>query len=103
MSAASVMHSTAQQLGFGLGIAFGAVALRTAALFRGNHGLATITDFRVAFILTAILALAPLPAYWRLVPTDGAEVSGRGGVKESKALTQVVLERSDLVGEQKSG
>jgi EmrB/QacA subfamily drug resistance transporter len=99
MSAASVMHSTAQQLGFGLGIAFGAVALRTAALFRGNHGLATITDFRVAFILTAILALAALPAYWRLSPTDGAEVSGRTGDKKGEDSTQTILEGSNAVGE----
>jgi MFS family permease len=81
MSSASMMQSTGQQLGFGMGIAFGAVALRVVALLRGNHGPYAITDFRFAFALTALLALVALPAYWRLPPSAGAEVSGRHGRK----------------------
>src|SRR5258708_32251490 len=69
MSAASMMQSTSQQLGFGMGIAFGAVALHLAAVFRGNHGLYAVSDFRIAFAVSAVFGLAALPAYWRLWPT----------------------------------
>ena len=92
MSTASMMHSTAQQLGFGVGIAFGAVALRAAALLRGGQGPYAMSDFRVAFALSAILALVSLPVYWRLSHTDGAEVSGqtRSEATEEPEATQPV-------------
>jgi EmrB/QacA subfamily drug resistance transporter len=99
MSTASMMQSTMQQLGFGMGIAFGAVALHLAAFFSGNHGLYAISDFRIAFALSAIFGLAAFPAYWRLLPTDGLEVS-RGPRKVSESATSSILEQSNAVGEE---
>jgi EmrB/QacA subfamily drug resistance transporter len=98
MSAASMMQSTSQQLGFGMGIAFGAVALHLVSFFRGNHGLYAVTDFRVAFALSAIFGLLALPAYWRLLPTDGLEVSRGPGRKVSESATSSILEQSNAVG-----
>jgi EmrB/QacA subfamily drug resistance transporter len=98
MSAASMMQSTSQQLGFGMGIAFGAVALHLVSFFRGNHGLYAVSDFRVAFALSAIFGLLALPAYWRLLPTDGLEVSRGPGRKVSESATSSILEQSNAVG-----
>lgn len=98
MSAASMMQSTSQQLGFGMGIAFGAVALHLVSFFRGNHGLYAVTDFRVAFALSAIFGLLALPAYWRLLPTDDLEVSRGPGRKVSESATSSILEQSNSVG-----
>jgi len=97
MSAASMMQSTSQQLGFGMGIAFGAVALHLVSFFRGNHGLYAVSDFRVAFALSAIFGLLALPAYWRLMPNDGLEVSRGPGRKVSESATSSILEQSNPV------
>jgi EmrB/QacA subfamily drug resistance transporter len=95
MSAASMMQSTSQQLGFGMGIAFGAVALHLVSFFRGNHGLYAVTDFRIAFAMSAIFGLLALPAYWRLLPTDGLEVSRGPGRKVSESATSSIMEQSN--------
>ena len=100
MSAASMMQSTLQQLGFGMGIAFGAVALHLAAFFRGNHGLYAMSDFRIAFALSAIFGLAAFPAYWRLLPGDGLEVSRGPRRQVSESATSSILEQSNSVGEE---
>jgi len=92
MSAASMMQSTLQQLGFGMGIAFGAVALHLVAFFRGNHGLYAIPDFRIAFALSAIFGLAAWPVYCRLLPGDGLEVSRGSQQKVSESATSSILE-----------
>jgi EmrB/QacA subfamily drug resistance transporter len=92
MSAASMMQSTLQQLGFGMGIAFGAVALHLVAFFRGNHGLYAIPDFRIAFALSAIFGLAAWPVYCRLLPSDGLEVSRGSQQKVSESATSSILE-----------
>jgi MFS family permease len=103
MSAASMMQSTMQQLGFGMGIAFGAVALHLVAFFRGNHGLYAVPDFRIAFALSAIFGLLAFPAYWRLLPTDGLEVSRGPGRKVSESATSSVLEQNGAVGGKGAG
>jgi hypothetical protein len=103
MSAASMMQSTMQQLGFGMGIAFGAVALHLVAFFRGNHGLYAIWDFRIAFVLSAIFGLAALPAYWRLLPSDGLEVSRGPRRKVSESATSSILEQNNSMGEEGAG
>jgi MFS family permease len=102
MSAASMMQSTMQQLGFGMGIAFGAVALHLVAFFRGNHGLYAAPDFRIAFALSAIFGLVAFPAYWRLLPTDGLEVSRGPRRKVSESATSSILEQSNSVGEERA-
>jgi EmrB/QacA subfamily drug resistance transporter len=75
ISAASMMHSAAQQLTFGLGIAFGAISLRIGILLGGADQ--TLAEFRIAFCIVAALALATFPAFMRLAHDAGAEVSGR--------------------------
>src|SRR5260221_5568214 len=98
MSAASMMQSTSKQLGFGMGIAIGAVALHLAAFFRGNHGLYAVSDFRIAFALSAVFGLAALPAYWRLLPSDGLSVWLGPRTKNRESATSVSSEHSEIVG-----
>ena len=80
MSGATTLFSVFQQMNAGIGIAFGAVALRMAALLSG-HSPETLTpfDFRIAFALVALLALAALIDVRRLPGDVGAEVSGHRG------------------------
>jgi len=88
MSAASSLASTSQQMAFGLGIAFGALALHVAALWgpASGHGL-TITDFRMAFVATAALCVLSAFAFMRLDPNAGASTSGhQAGEPRSPAL-----------------
>ncbi len=74
INAASMMHSAAQQLTFGLGIAFGAISLRIGILLGGGQ---TLADYQIAFSIVAALALLTFPAFLRLAHDAGAEVSGR--------------------------
>jgi MFS family permease len=74
ISAASMLHSAAQQLTFGLGIAFGAISLRIGILLGVGQ---TLADYRIAFSIVAALALLTFPAFLRLAHDAGAEVSGR--------------------------
>ncbi|GGF36937.1 MFS transporter [Aliidongia dinghuensis] len=77
VSGASTLSSMVQQMTMGMGIAFGALALRVAAFAEGNAtGVPTVTDFRIAFGLVAALALAALFDVRKLAPDAGAEVSG---------------------------
>ena len=77
MSAASSLASTIQQMSFGLGIAFGALALHLAALINQNAAQTyTVADFRIAFIAAALLAIASALAFTRLDPHAGADASG---------------------------
>jgi EmrB/QacA subfamily drug resistance transporter len=89
MSSASMMYSTIQQLAFGIGIAFAAVALRFATMIRGDvHGYQP-SDFRAAFGLVAAVALLSLPPYLRLSRQAGVEVSGRSQTeKETPVITR---------------
>jgi hypothetical protein len=82
ISAASMMHSAAQQLTFGLGIAFGAISLRIGILLAAGQ---TLTDFRIVFCIVAALALLTFPAFLRLAHDAGAEVSGRTKGEEKLA------------------
>ena len=76
-SAASTLSSMAQQMTLGMGIAFGALCLRLGAAIEGNAtGTPSVMDFRIAFGLVAVVALAALFDVRRLAPDAGAEVSG---------------------------
>ncbi|KVN56798.1 MFS transporter [Burkholderia ubonensis] len=72
-SAASTLWSAAQQMTIGMGIAFGALALRVAASLRGDaigvHYV--LDDFRWAFVAAGALALLTLPGYARLALDAG--------------------------------
>jgi MFS family permease len=77
MSGASTLSSMVQQMTMGMGIAFGALCLRLAAFAEGNGtGVPSVMDFRIAFGLVAVVALAALFDVRRLAPDAGEEVSG---------------------------
>jgi hypothetical protein len=94
MSSASMMYSTVQQLAFGVGIAFAAVALRFATMIRGDtHGYQP-SDFRVAFGVVAAAALLSLPPYLRLGHNAGIEVSGRHQRSAAREKSKLTTESS---------
>ena len=72
LSKSTSVGGVAQQLARGFGIAIGAALL---AVIAGPHSL-TIGDFRLAFVLIALLPLLSALGFLRLSPVDGAEVSG---------------------------
>ncbi len=64
----TVIATALQQMTMGMGIAFGA---------EGNGtGVPSVMDFRIAFGLVALVALAALFDVRTLTPDAGAEVSG---------------------------
>ncbi len=73
MGSATSLASTIQQLGFGLGVAFGAMLLQAASLWTGS--LAPhydVVDFRIAFIASALIAGVAAFGFLRLSPDAGA-------------------------------
>lgn len=76
MSSASTFFSMVQQMTIGLGIAFGAIALHAAVLVHGDHGQLSLADFRVAFVLVAVLVLISVLYFIGIEPDAGGEVSG---------------------------
>jgi EmrB/QacA subfamily drug resistance transporter len=72
LSKSTSVGGVAQQLARGFGIAIGAALL---AVIAGPHTL-SIGDFRLAFLLIALLPLSSALGFLRLSPVDGAEVSG---------------------------
>ncbi len=78
MSAASTLWSAAAQMTIGLGIAFGAVALRGAAVFNGELSghVFTLDDFRIAFLCAGLLTLVSIWGYWQMAHDAGQSVGG---------------------------
>jgi MFS family permease len=72
LSKSTSVGGVAQQLARGFGIAVGAALL---AVIAGPESV-TVGDFRFAFLLIAVLPLSSALGFLRLLPTDGAEVSG---------------------------
>jgi hypothetical protein len=61
-----------QQLARGFGVAIGAALL---AMVAGSERVTT-EDFRIVFLLVALIPLVSAFGFLRLGPADGAEVSG---------------------------
>jgi EmrB/QacA subfamily drug resistance transporter len=78
MSGATTLFSACQQLNAGMGIAFGAVALRAAEWLSGHGELAAAgpLQFRIALLLSALLAAAAILDGLRLPADAGADISG---------------------------
>jgi EmrB/QacA subfamily drug resistance transporter len=78
MSAASTLWSAAAQMTIGLGIAFGAVALRGAVVFNGELSghVFTLDDFRIAFLCAGLVTLASMWGYWQMAHDAGQSVGG---------------------------
>ncbi len=73
--AASTLTTMFAQLAAAMGAATGAMVLALSQMAHGRDALAA-KDFRVAFIVMAVLALVAVAGFQRLYPDDGAEVSG---------------------------
>jgi len=74
MSAANTLFSTVSQLCFGVGIALGAVVLRTSMFF-DNHERAAASDFTNAFLALGVMIFVFLLGYLKLDSNAGAHVS----------------------------
>jgi EmrB/QacA subfamily drug resistance transporter len=81
LSKSTSVGGVAQQLARGFGIAVGAALL---ALIAGPR-LLTVGDFRLAFLLIALLPLFSALGFLRLSPVDGAEVSRHGQARRRSA------------------
>ncbi|MDI7065624.1 MFS transporter, partial [Klebsiella pneumoniae] len=80
ISGANTMWNAAQQMSIGLGIAFGALALRVASSFHERSmALAdsfTLHDFRFAFQCAGALTLVSIYGYAKLTYDAGRKLSG---------------------------
>jgi MFS family permease len=75
MGAANTLSNLAQQLSMGLGPTFGSLCLDFGTAL-GHREMPDLADFRLAFILSALLALAGLAGGFRLAQNVGQAVSG---------------------------
>jgi EmrB/QacA subfamily drug resistance transporter len=77
MSRANGFLSAVMQLSLGVGVAVGAVTLRTVAHFHGRASVnVTVRDFHIAILCAAALALFPVFDSLGLAPDAGATTSG---------------------------
>ncbi len=80
LSGANTLFNMCQQLGFGFGVASGALALRLAELWRpAGAAHATPLEFRIALGLVSLFALAAAADALRLPGDAGAEVARGAG------------------------
>ena len=93
MSAATSFMSMVQQLTNGLGIAFAAIALHFAHVWRGGAGDALLpADFRVAFVTVALLSLGSIYFFRLLPPAAGSDVTGHRPAVTQAALDETAAE-----------
>lgn len=77
MSSATSFAAVVQQMGMGLGVAVGAVALRGAGWLRGERaGALSLMDFHLAFWMMGALGVLAVLDCFTLPREAGAEVSG---------------------------
>ena len=76
MSGASTLFSVLQQMNTGIGIAFGAMALRLGEALTGHANAPTASDFRIAFAAVVCVCLLAIADCARLSRSAGAQVSG---------------------------
>jgi len=77
MSGATTLFSAVGQMTAGVGVALGALSLHASQALRGHAGdRLAVGDFRVAFLLVALLSVLALVDASRLPADAGAEVSG---------------------------
>ena len=78
MSRANGFLSAVIQLSMGMGVAVGALAIRTVATVRGHSAAQPqLRDFHLAILFVSVLALAPALESIALEPNVGAETSGQ--------------------------
>jgi EmrB/QacA subfamily drug resistance transporter len=77
MSRANGFLSAVWQLSMGMGVAVGAITLRGIAQARGHSAaLPQLSDFQLAFLFVALVALGPVFDALGLAPDAGARTSG---------------------------
>ena len=83
LSRATSVGGVVQQVARGFGVAVGAVLLALVA----GAGHVTTGDFRIVFLLIALIPLVSVAGFLRLSPSDGAAVSGYGAtpVRQKRA------------------
>ncbi len=74
---ATTLYSMFQQLGAGIGVAFGAIALNVTERFTGHAGHPGALDFRIALGAVTVVALLALIDMARLPPDAGDQVVRR--------------------------
>lgn len=79
MSGANTLFSMLQQMGNALGVAGGAIMLRTAALTHAGNGEVTTLDFHIAFWAIGLVGLVGVWHFRRLAPDVGAALRGKKG------------------------
>jgi EmrB/QacA subfamily drug resistance transporter len=81
MAAANTLSSTVFQLAMGLGVALGALAVRAGAWLAPLAGLAQVpaVEYRIAFVLVALVSLAGLRDALALREDAGAHIAAAGG------------------------
>jgi MFS family permease len=88
MGGANTLFNMAQQMGFGMGIAIGAVSLRLAGIVHEHHAaVPAVDDFHLAFVLVGGLALLGVADVIRLPADAGAEVSGARAQRQEPKRT----------------
>jgi hypothetical protein len=83
LSRSTSVGGVVQQLARGFGIAIGAALL---AMVAGSERVTT-GDFRIVFLLVALIPLFSLFGFLRLGPDDGAEVSGQRAAQPAALKT----------------
>ncbi|SEM14023.1 drug resistance transporter, EmrB/QacA subfamily [bacterium A37T11] len=93
MSNANTLYSTVQQVGLGLGVALGAVALHVASLIHHTEKQYTMADFHLALYIVGIICFLSLLEYLRLKKTDGLNLRGLAPEIESSQKTNQLQEK----------
>ena len=75
MSKGTSMASVVQQLSNSFGVA---IAATTLAIVVGGSATITPRDFHIAFIVLGAMPMLSIVGFWRLRPSDGAEMAGQG-------------------------
>jgi MFS family permease len=81
LSNANTLYNTAQQMALGMGIALGAVTLHLASSYYQDT-VYQMRDFSLALQLIAGLSLLSLIEYFKIKPSDGANLRGLPSQKE---------------------
>ena len=76
-ASSSTLSSMLQQVSMGLGVAVGAILINVSQSLRDADRLA-LADFRLAFLVIGLIAVAASALFLRLDADAGAEVSGHG-------------------------
>lgn len=81
MSSASTLYSTVQQAAMGMGITVGALALQWAGKLSGGSSRYLASNFRIAFLFLAVIALISAFGYANLPSGAGDGLRARGGAR----------------------